>query len=171
MQGIQQIQQELTTAATGIPEAKSVFESNRRALSQLANMEELGPDRQGLNRILYFLSREVDRFIPNNTRKDKKIESEELAPTLIRIPVQSIDKARAAQLWLDLFLLRMAEASSVLTWMPQAHPWIDVILGIPTAKQIYCLKAMLDKIPLTSSIPFEIDASFLERINAFLKSN
>jgi hypothetical protein len=39
---------------------------------------------------------------------------------------------------------------------------MDIIVGEPTTSELYCLKASLEAIPLTSSIPYELDKEFID---------
>lgn len=143
--------------------------SSRDILNRLAPLEEFGPNHTGLFRIAYYWEREIGRFLENqNNLKRTKTSPSEISPKLLRIPVQSLRMKEAAQLWFQFFHGMTNSAIPVLVLMPLKEFWIDVIVGIPTQSQLYCLCAPQERVPLTTSIPYDLDTEFITRISALI---
>jgi hypothetical protein len=45
---------------------------------------------------------------------------------------------------------------------------VDLIVGEPTASQIYCMMASPAAVPLTTDIPYNLPADFVERANRLI---
>jgi hypothetical protein len=45
--------------------------------------------------------------------------------------------------------------------------WIDAIVGTPTDAELYCIKAGLSVIPLTTEIPYTLDEGFRASVARF----
>ncbi|OHB64186.1 MAG: hypothetical protein A2168_00735 [Planctomycetes bacterium RBG_13_50_24] len=59
----------------------------------------------------------------------------------------------------------------VLILIPLRNNWIDIIIGEPTELQLYCLRASLKVIPLTSSIPYNMDSEFTDQANRLIEDS
>jgi len=132
------------------------------ALSKLAGRPELGPGREGLFRILYHIHREVGR-LPPGTAKGKASGS-----ALLRLPAGPNAVQEDVLLWSSFLLARFGMTTSILILVPPMDKWIDVIVGQPTELQLYCLRASPKVIPLTSSIPYNIDPEFIAHANTLI---
>ena len=65
------------------------------------------------------------------------------------------------------------EERSVSSWPPPPAPalgWIDMLVGEPTSQSLFCIKANLKALPLTSEIPYTLDPSFCQAVNNFVAS-
>lgn len=133
------------------------------ALSILAGRPELGPDREGLFRILYHIHREVGR-LPSGTAKGRASGS-----TLLRLPTSPNTMQEDVLLWSSLLLSKFGMMTSILVLVPPMDKWIDIIVGQPTELQLYCLRASPKVIPLTSSIPYNIDPEFIVHANRLIQ--
>ncbi|HUO10719.1 MAG TPA: hypothetical protein VM008_20630 [Phycisphaerae bacterium] len=51
---------------------------------------------------------------------------------------------------------------------PPQIGWIDILVGEPTAQSLFCIKASLKSIPLTSDIPYTLDPNFCRAVNRFV---
>jgi hypothetical protein len=54
----------------------------------------------------------------------------------------------------------------VLALLPAGQPWLDLVVGTPTVSQIYCVRASLQAMPLTTQIPYTLEPQFVARANA-----
>jgi hypothetical protein len=131
------------------------------ALVKLAECPEMGADHEGLLRILYHLEREITRYPPDASRVG-------LRPTLLRVPISASEMLQNTLLWFDFLLERFAKDMPVLVFIPLGNSWIDIILGEPTETQLYCLRASLRMIPLTSTIPYSMGQEFIARANRLI---
>ncbi len=127
-------------------------------MAKLTRYPEMGgPNHQGLLRILYHIEREVTRD-HLDTSKDKTFR-----PILLRVPSSPAPVTESALLWIHFLLKKFGMNTSVLMLMPLQKQWMDVIIGEPTHSQLYCLRASLAVIPLTSSIPYNISPEFTDK--------
>jgi hypothetical protein len=116
-----------------------------------------GPNHQGLLRILYHIEREVTRDHPD-TAKGKN-----LRPILLRVPISPPTVMEGISLWINFLLKKFEMNKSVLILIPLQMQWMDIIIGEPTQLQLFCLRASLRVIPLTSSIPYTMSPEFISK--------
>ncbi len=127
-------------------------------MAKLMKFPEMGgPNHQGFLRILYHIEREFTRD-HLDTSKGKAFR-----PTLLRLPISPPPVMEGMLLWISFLLKKFGMKTSVLMLMPQQKQWVDIIIGEPTHLQLYCLRASLDVIPLTSSIPYSMSPEFINR--------
>jgi len=136
------------------------------ALAKLTEYPEMGgPDHQGLLRILYHIEREIaqDHL---DTSKGKAFR-----PTLLRVPISPPPVIESVPLWINFLLTKFGINTFVLMLMPLQKQWMDIIIGEPTHSQLYCLRASLRVIPLTSSIPYNLSPEFIDRANQLIEDS
>ncbi|MHC4654256.1 MAG: hypothetical protein ACYS91_04465 [Planctomycetota bacterium] len=128
-------------------------------LAQLAELPGMGSSRQGLYRVLYHIDREVIQA-GSGAGKDQ-----ELRPALVRVPNSSPGAQENVLLWINFLLAKFGPNTPILAFMPLMNPWIDIVIGEPTDLHLFCLRASISVVPLTSSIPYSIDSEFVAQIN------
>lgn len=134
------------------------------ALGQLAQYSELGPENQGLHRVFYQIEREMGDL--KAKRGDSRTSSVSKAPSHhLRLPKCGQRDNEAAIIWLQFLSELLPGPPPVLTFLPLDHDWMDLIIGIPTASQIFCLRATTKRLPLTTEIPYTIDSEFINQTN------
>jgi hypothetical protein len=148
------------------PPSADLLTPHTGTLAKLAEDPEMGPDDQGLLRILYHIEREVARYGPADATKTK-----EFRPTFLRIPASRVSSSESALLWISFLLAKLGRGTPVLVLMPLNHVWVDVIIGEPTQVQLYCLRVSLEVIPLTTSIPYNMDAEFIENTRQLIETS
>jgi len=127
-------------------------------MAKLTEYPEMGgPNHQGLLRVLYHIEREATRDHLDNSK------GKAFRPTLLRIPISPPPVTESTRLWINFLLKKFGMNTSVLMLMPQQKQWMDIIIGEPTQLQLYCLRASLGVIPLTSSIPYSMSPEFINR--------
>ncbi|MCJ7778370.1 MAG: hypothetical protein MUP16_08665, partial [Sedimentisphaerales bacterium] len=135
------------------------------ALAKLAECPEMGADHEGLLRILYHFEREITRHRPDTGK------GETVRPTLLRVPVSASAMLQNTLLWFGFLLNKLIKNTPVLVLMPLENSWIDIIIGEPTESQLYCLRASLRMIPLTSTIPYNMGPEFIARANQLIEES
>jgi hypothetical protein len=135
------------------------------ALAKLAECPEMGADHEGLLRILYHIEREITRYQPDTSK------GETVRPTLLRVPVSASAMPQNTLLWFGFLINKFTKDMPVLVLMPLENSWIDIIIGEPTESQLYCLRASLRMIPLTSAIPYNMGAEFIARANRLIEES
>ena len=131
-------------------------------LAQLAELPEMGPNREGLHRILYHIDREVVQA-GSGTGKGGG-----LRPALIRVPGSYAAVQENAILWINFLLTKFGPNTQVLVIVPLWDSWIDIIIGEPTDLHLFCLRASINVVPLASSIPYSMDSEFVAQINQLI---
>jgi len=134
-------------------------------LAKLAECPEMGADHEGLLRILYHFEREITRYRPDTGK------GETVRPTLLRVPVSASAMLQNTLLWFGFLLNKLIKDMPVLVLMPLENSWIDIIIGEPTESQLYCLRASLRMIPLTSTIPYNMGPEFIARANQLIEES
>ncbi len=109
-------------------------------LATLATRPEMGIELRGLLAILYQVERELAPFRPHQKN------SLQVAPRHLRVP----DCAPTAN---EAMLL-----------------WLRFMLSQPTPTQLFCVRASAHKIPLTTEIPYNLDAEFISRSKGLIAS-
>lgn len=183
---LERVEQTCTTT-TSAADVRSTIENAQKELRQLAQqcepslilpavrtdvmaklteyLEMGGPNHQGLLRILYHIEREVARDHPDT------LKGTNFRPTLLRIPVSPPPVIDSVLLWFNFLLTKFGMNTSVLILLPLQKRWMDIIIGEPTHLQLYCLRASLRVIPLTSSIPYNISPEFIERAKQLIEGS
>jgi hypothetical protein len=133
------------------------------ALAKLAGSPEMGADNEGLLRILYHVEREITRYQPDASK------GETVRPTLLRVPVSAPAMLQNTLMWFGFLLDKFNKDIPVLVLIPLENSWIDIIIGEPTEVQLYCLRASLRMIPLTSTIPYNMGSEFIARTNQLIE--
>lgn len=134
--------------------------SGSSSLAKLAQLPEMGLDREGLYRVLYYLEGEVAL----GDRKPNK--GQPLQPILVRVDNHTSPITEHACLWIDFLLTKLGPKIPILAIVPSKYPWIDLILGEPTDSQLFCLRAL--DIPVRTSIPYSIDSEFIQGVDRML---
>jgi hypothetical protein len=134
-------------------------------LVKLAECPEMGADHEGLLRILYHIEREITRYRPDASK------GETVRPTLLRVPVSASAMLQNTLLWFGFLLNKLIKDMPVLVLMSLENSWIDIIIGEPTESQLYCLRASLRMIPLTSTIPYNMGSEFIARANKLIEES
>ena len=134
------------------------------ALRQLVQCSELGPDHQGLHRVFYQIDREMGDL--KKSRGDSRSSAVSKAPSHhLRLPKCGERETEAATLWLRFLSDLLPGPPPVLTFLPLDYDWVDLIIGVPTASQLFCLRATPQRLPLTTEIPYSIDSEFIDQTN------
>lgn len=134
-------------------------------LTRLAQLPEMGPERQGLHRILYHIDREVLQT-PAGAGK-----SQGLRPTSLRVPSSCPAMKENALSWISFLWTRFGPNTPILVLMPTENPWMDIVIGEPTDSHLFCLRASLGAVPLTSSIPYHMGDEFVAGVNQLIDTS
>jgi hypothetical protein len=142
---------------SGHPERERREEAD--PISQLVDHLRLCLDEQGLIRVLYHINRGISAGSAAHT------EPEEYEPSAhARVPVSSDRIAETSILWTSLLLKEYGPRTGVLAIMPEQKTWLDIIIGEPSPSQLYCLRASLEALPLTNTVPYKISDEFIARV-------
>ncbi|MFB3893161.1 MAG: hypothetical protein ACE15C_14180 [Phycisphaerae bacterium] len=130
----------------------------RGVLARIAGRDEMRPASRGLHCLLYQIQREV---LPHlDGEPGKRVLSR---PYHIRAPRCADTAGDAAGLWLAFAASQIGDAVPVLLVLPDGQGWVDIILGAPTPREVFCIKANLNAIGHSTEIPYNLDAEFLRK--------
>jgi len=147
------------------------------ALAKVANHPEMHPNREGFHRIIYQIVRGMNLYRPAALASTSK--SMIRRPEQIRVPTCGLPTADALLFWLRLSLTLLDSSSPILLLAPdpsitdlagEQNGWIDIIVGDPTASNLFCIKAKNKTLPLTSDIPYTLDPSFTRAVDSFVNT-
>jgi len=135
-------------------------------LATLATRPEMGAELRGLLAILYQVERELAPFRPNS-KADRSVQ---VAPRHLRVPACAPTADEAMLLWLRFMLTQLDPNTPLCVIYPLDEQFIDLIVGEPTPTQLFCVRASAHKIPLTTEIPYNLDADFISRSKGLIAS-
>ena len=128
-------------------------------IGRLTHLPGLGPDNEGLIRILYHIDREMSVGLVSSVGRGGYEHAAHA-----RVPASSSDVAGPPILWTRLLLNEYGRQAGVLIVMPHQGSWLDIIVGEPCPEQLYCLRASTDALPLTNTVPYKIDREFADKV-------
>ncbi len=171
------------------PKAEVMLEPE--TIADLVSRPELGPDRQGLLRVLYQVQREMAAFARDSAlvAGTVKGKSADPRPQQLRVPACSPTPAGAVSAWTQFMLTLVEPQHPMMIVVPlpgvvagvEAEAgvenagagrggWADVIVGDAGAAQLMCIRATPKGLPLTTEIPYTIDATFAAAVDRWAES-
>lgn len=74
----------------------------------------------------------------------------------IRLPADPAQPLASLRFWRDFIAEYVPAGAPQLYLAPAASPWLDVIVGLPTSRQLFCLRAGEKTLPPAHHIPFNL---------------
>ncbi len=167
---IKNARKEFCQLAHQCPPCADVLQIHSDALTKIAECFEAGGNHEGLLRILYHIEREVERYKPD-TVDSKKTKTLTMRPASLRVPASPPPMLEAVRWWMSFLFDMLGVNTPLLILMPQKNAWIDIIIGEPAVAQLYCLRVPLEGVPLTSSVPYNMDSEFISRANKLIEDS
>jgi hypothetical protein len=167
---IENAQKEFRQLAQQCSPCTDLLQIHSDALTKIAECFEVGGNHEGLLRILYHIEREVERYKPD-TADSRKTKTITMRPALLRVPASPPPMPEGVLWWMSFLLDKLGVNTLLLILMPQKNTWIDIIIGEPAVAQLYCLRAPLKGVPLTSSVPYNMDVEFINRANKLIEDS
>lgn len=143
--------------------AESILPPDQGVLPALAARPEMGPDARGLMIVLYAIERELAAFRADADR------AASTGPRHLRVPACGSDSQQVLTLWLHFLAAQLAASAPVYLLLPLDGDWVDILVGEPSPAQLFCLRAGPRKIPLTTEIPYTLDAEFIDRCTRLIQ--
>lgn len=169
---VAEVNQELLAAAT----STDLLAENDPDADLLAAMAARAVDpaqRQGLTRVLYQIDQKMTSFradVPKTRTRSIDMTARQFRVPLIGGTSAFLTTTRAWQaVILDALRADAALAAGVLGIEAISGGHADLVVGQPTSRNFFCLRASKALEPLTTDIPFGIDPSFEERVNATIE--
>jgi len=130
------------------------------AIVELA--EKLGDE--SLARVCYQMEREFSSFLIEDEESGTRSRTIDVRPRSMRVPSCADDAGEACDLWIRFMLERMDPSVPVVAVIRRGEGFCDLIAGEPTRGQFFCLQGSLERLPLTTEIPYTIEPSFAEKL-------
>jgi hypothetical protein len=86
----------------------------------------------------------------------------------VRLPANPGRPLQTVHAWYGIASQFVRPATPMLLLLPDGQPWVDVIFGRPTSKELYCVKAPTSSIPGLADIPYQIDEDFRNGVADFI---
>jgi tetratricopeptide (TPR) repeat protein len=150
----------LLSEATNRSVEKSARSETRQRFLDCA---DLGPDRQGLLRILH----ELNNAVGQSRHSSKAAKSSDLRPRHLRVPLcadPSRSNNQAMVLWTSLLRCALPQGASLLILSRNGVDWLDVVIGEPASDDFFCLQASPKALPLATAIPYEVSPELKPRL-------
>ncbi|NQT88081.1 hypothetical protein HQ560_15045, partial [bacterium] len=155
--------QRLRELGAGASRVAEPLAPNPRALAEIADRPEMGPDHQGVHRILYVVAREMATYATRVRSETAFARAGSFRAQQIRVPDCAPSKNQALLLWLGFFLDQLDPSAPMLVFGPMDQPWVDLVVGEPDVQQFLCVKASRKTVPLASDIPYTLDPDLVAR--------
>ena len=186
LSGVETRCRQATTAA----EVRNVFASGveelRAALAQPADDLGSAPDRAACSRIANGMSlNEGDTFArvlyaleparpnahapkgPHGNISLKLLENP-IPAQQYRLPMDARDSIDGIAFWEKVVTDFTRPKPPTLFIHPTGFPWVDLIVGTPTSRQLYSIRANEAGLPPASAVPYELDAAFRQQAAEFI---
>lgn len=141
------------------------------AADRLARCPDLPEPRRALVGVLYHIEQEAPHHLlwaRDGGGSSSELRAGVARPAHVRLPACADTSAESTLLWSRFLSGVVAERSQQLLIFPIGQHWVDLIVGEPTGPSLYCLRAAEKGMPLTTSIPYNIDEDFARRANQLL---
>lgn len=139
-------------------------------IASVARHPDMLASNEGFDRIVYQMTKGMTVYRPGSTSSGITRRSEQM-----RVPCAGLKSTDALLFWLRFSHTLLDPTAPILLIAPETGTagvtgsgWVDIIIGEPTASNLFCIKASAKSIPLTSEIPYTLDAGFTGAIDKFL---
>jgi len=118
----------------------------------------------GLQRILYEMDRELTAFKPSASRTRIGNSGNSIPPQHLRVP-RCLSGVRGVRAWAALLRQELSGSASVLIADRVGTDYLDLIVGEPSAKVLFCLRASAAALSPASLVPYSIPESSAAEAN------
>lgn len=127
---------------------------------------DLGPDHIGGCRVFHQLEHGCAPFLRSRPRGQRSVGT--AAPQHLRLPSCGDSARRVLEIWFGLLDSQVDPSVPVLLAWPQGGRWVDAVIGEPVGSQFFFLRAGEAAAPLVTSVPFDIQPGYRERVERAL---
>ena len=151
-----------------LPGATSSYPPPLKTREQLAEAMKLNGEGEELARIGYSVDTQLAAFTAGKLHEKlrrigmRMLEANALGQHL-RLPTVAGQEAGAALFWRDFLWQWLKAPAPLFIAAPLGEPWMDVIVGMPGPKQLFCLRAAPGALPLAQEVPYNLPGGFKER--------
>lgn len=151
--------------ADAIPTSPPPALGDGHRLADLASSPHLGPAGIGMVRLLYRVERECAAWLPVGPSSTSTRRRNLPAPTghHLRVPGGGVSDADRLSIWAGALSDVVVPSTPLLLLTPHHRDWVDIVIGPVDAARVFPLRADTAQVPLTTSIPYDVDAEFETR--------
>jgi hypothetical protein len=117
------------------------------------------PDSENATRIAYAVAGDFAAAVTNGVgrvRINLKLGQFKSQAQHIRLPADPAQPLASWQFWRAFIAGNIPAGAPQLCIAPASSPWLDIIVGLPTARQLFCLRAGEKALPPAHHIPFNL---------------
>ena len=156
--------QEIRSQAEGLtPSTDSPVEACR-SLVQIADQPVMG--EQGLERVLYQLEREIPGLV--SVSQDTTSKSANPRTQHVRVPAGGDTAGHELGTWSGFLRALLPKSLPFLLLYPLGESWVDLIVGDPSGSNLYVVKTLPSKVPLTTQVPYNLEQTFIDQTQELL---
>jgi hypothetical protein len=157
---ISDVRDDLRQLAQYVGRSRHELEIPATPLAELADNPAMGEDHIGLLRILYSIGESAPGNDTSNGDTSGRVGRVRFH---MRVPACAASPVEAIRLWLGFLRGEFEEPANFMLLFPLGESWLDIVIGEPTAKELYCIGVSLEGIPPTAEIPYTLDEGFVDR--------
>ena len=177
-------------AVTTAEEVRAIFATAlgtlRGRLAQPPDGNGPGPDRATCNRlaramglddtdtlcrVLYAVQSKKTTALTAKASSGKislKMLDTESFSQQIRLPMDFHDSIGGIAFWHKVIMGFCTFKRPLLFIHPVGYPWLDLIIGTPTARELFCIRANEAALPPASAVPYELEPAFRQSVAQFM---
>ncbi len=85
-----------------------------------------------------------------------------------RLPMDTQDSIDGIAFWQKVVTDFTHPKLPLLFLHPSGYPWVDLVVGTPTPRQLFCIRANETGLPPASAVPYELDDAFRQEAAGFI---
>ncbi len=143
-------------AATQLIEAPAPLPAPR---AEFARSLGIDPESEDAARIAYAVESDFAAGETNGVGKVRinlKLGQYKGQTQHIRLPADPAQPLVSQRFWREFIAGNIPAGAPQLYIAPASSPWMDIIVGLPTARQLFCLRAGEKALPPANQIPFNL---------------
>ncbi len=162
-------QEQLRALLTSGADESTSTEMVGNARKEFLSRSELGPNQQGLLRVLHELGSSGSLTVGTSWGSPAAPAGRRLSQHL-RVPLAADSLADALLRWAELLSCAVPLAVPVLLIVRGGANWLDAVLGEPATDDLFCLQATPKALPLTTDIPYQLAPDSAQRLQELTRS-
>ena len=86
----------------------------------------------------------------------------------VRVPRCAERAVDVLTLWSDFLRQQLGAWAPVWVIHPPDEGWADLLVGLPTSRQLSCVRVPPAELPLTTDIPYQVDDEFVDQVRSMI---
>lgn len=159
----------LGTMNEAVDKRQRVKNASHLRESLLPEIDEIEQTEEGWARIFYQIESQLENYGYWNFRP-KHFTKKVVGAEVLRLPMIGRSFEKTVEPWLH-FLQRQLNPNVPLLFISSERtPWCDVIVGEPSKRELFNLKASLEAFPYPYQIPYSLNDEFKARVRTVIRA-